>query len=130
MTFLAPLEIVSARGRAKVVFDFEYVWEVYKPAEKRRWGYYVLPVLYGDRLVARMDARLDRKTQTFHVLGLWLEDHQPQDEAAFWEAFGRGLASFARFHSAERIDAAGIAPPALRARVRDVLSTGVYQSVT
>jgi hypothetical protein len=43
MTILAPLEIVSARGRAAELFDFEYVWEVYKPAEKRRWGYYVMP---------------------------------------------------------------------------------------
>jgi len=51
VTFLAPLEIVSARGRAKQVFGFDYVWEVYKPVEQRRWGYYVLPILYGDDLV-------------------------------------------------------------------------------
>jgi uncharacterized protein YcaQ len=50
--FLAPLDIVSARGRAQQLFDFEYVWEVYKPAHRRRWGYYVLPILWGYRLAA------------------------------------------------------------------------------
>jgi uncharacterized protein YcaQ len=43
MTFLAPLDIVSARGRARKLFDFEYKWEVYTPVHQRRWGYYVLP---------------------------------------------------------------------------------------
>ena len=42
-TFLSPLDPVSARGRAKPLFGFDYVWEVYKPAHLRRWGYYVLP---------------------------------------------------------------------------------------
>ena len=54
VVFLAPLDIVSARGRANWLFDFEYVWEVYKPAPARRWGYYTLPILYGDQLVARL----------------------------------------------------------------------------
>ncbi len=62
--FLAPLDIVSTRGRARWLFDFEYLWEVYKPAAKRRWGYYTLPILYGDRLVAQLDPRLDRATAT------------------------------------------------------------------
>ena len=42
--FLAPLDPVSARGRAKTLFDFDYVWEVYKPEEKRKYGYYTLPI--------------------------------------------------------------------------------------
>jgi uncharacterized protein YcaQ len=64
VTFLAPLEMVSARGRAKVVFDFS-TCGAYKPAGKRRWGYYVLPVLYGDRLVARMDVKLTARPARF-----------------------------------------------------------------
>src|SRR5258706_11323682 len=51
VVFLAPLDHVSARGRAKVLFGFDYVWEVYKPEHQRRFGYYTLPVLLGDRLV-------------------------------------------------------------------------------
>ena len=75
MTFLAPLEIVSARGRARELFNFEYLWEVYKPQEQRRWGYYTLPILYRERLVARSDLKLDRDTSTLVVKGFWLEEH-------------------------------------------------------
>ena len=73
-TFLAPLDPVSARKRAAPLFDFDYIWEVYTPAPKRKFGYYALPVLWGDRLVARFDGRLERATSTFAILGLWLED--------------------------------------------------------
>jgi uncharacterized protein YcaQ len=104
VTLLAPLEIVSARGRSSWLFDFDYIWEVYKPAAARRWGYYTLPVLFGDRLVARLDPRLDRATQTLRILGYWREPDALMDEAAFAEALARGLARFARFLNARRID--------------------------
>ena len=116
VTFLAPLDIVSARGRAKKIFDFEYLWEVYKPVHQRRWGYYVLPILYGDDLVARLDPKLDRQTNTLHVLGFWLEDDAPKD-AAFADALGRGLARFAQFVGAQKVDVSGIAQRKLRAAV-------------
>jgi len=74
VVFLAPLDPVSARGRAKVLFGFDYVWEVYKPEGQRKFGYYTLPVLWGDRLVARFDSKLDRTSNTLVILGLWLED--------------------------------------------------------
>ena len=58
MIFLAPLDqFVWDRVALKYIFGFDYVWEVYKPQKLRKWGYYVLPVLYGDRLVARFDSR-------------------------------------------------------------------------
>jgi uncharacterized protein YcaQ len=60
--FLAPLDHVSARGRAKVLFGYDYVWEMNKPERQRKFGYYTLPILWGDRLVARFDSRLDRTT--------------------------------------------------------------------
>lgn len=107
---LAPLEIVSARGRSDWLFDFEYIWEVYKPAAARRWGYYTLPILYGDRLVARLDPRLDRPTQTLRILGFWREEGAIADESAFAEALARGLARFAQFLGARRIDVSGLAP--------------------
>src|SRR5690349_4893608 len=74
VVFLAPLDPVSARGRAKVLFGFDYIWEVYKPVHLRRFGYYTLPILWGDRLVARFDSKLDRTTDTLVILGFWLED--------------------------------------------------------
>ena len=55
VVFLSPLDPVSARGRAKVLFGFDYVWEVYKPVDQRKFGYYVLPILWGDKLVGRFD---------------------------------------------------------------------------
>lgn len=111
--FLAPLDPVSARGRAARLFDFDYVWEVYKPAAKRRFGYYTLPVLWGDRLVARFDSKLDRTTNTFVILGFWLEDDALAHDAAFAEALARGFASFVTFLGAKRLDAAAI-PKKLR----------------
>ncbi|BBB49686.1 winged helix-turn-helix domain-containing protein [Pelolinea submarina] len=101
--FLAPLEFVSARGRAKGIFQFEYTWEIYKPAHTRVYGPYTLPMLYGDRLVGRMDAKLDRPNRTLIVNGLWLEEGFHAD-AAYQAAFERGLAHFARFLGAERVD--------------------------
>ena len=56
------------------LWGFDYRWEVYVPAAKRRWGYYVLPLLYGDRFVGRIEPRIDRKTGTLRILGLWWED--------------------------------------------------------
>ncbi|HSN74269.1 MAG TPA: crosslink repair DNA glycosylase YcaQ family protein [Anaerolineae bacterium] len=103
VTFLAPLDIVSARGRAKRLFDFEYKWEVYTPAAQRRWGYYTLPILYGDRLVGRLDPKLDRKSMTLHVNGFWLEEHAPTDDPAFARALARGLTSFAAFVEAREL---------------------------
>jgi hypothetical protein len=112
--FLAPLDIVSARGRAQQLFDFDYVWEVYKPAVQRRWGYYTLPVLWGDRLVARLDPRLDRKTATLEIKGFWLEDSIATDDSDFAAALARGLIRFAAFAGAQRLSLVGIAEPTLR----------------
>jgi uncharacterized protein YcaQ len=121
VTFLAPLEMVSARGRAKQVFDFEYLWEVYKPAHQRRWGYYTLPILYGDDLVARLDPKLDRKTNALHILGFWLEDDAPKDEA-FANALGRGLARFAKLVNAQHIKLDAMQPRRLRTQVLKILN--------
>jgi hypothetical protein len=116
--FLAPLDPVSARGRAKVVFGFDYVWEVYKPEHQRKFGYYTLPVLWGDRLVARFDSQLDRTTDTFVILGLWLEDKALGKDEAFAEALARGLARFVTFLGARRLEARAIREPLLRQRAR------------
>jgi uncharacterized protein YcaQ len=113
VTLLAPLEIVSARGRAKKVFDFDYVWEVYKPLHQRKWGYYTLPILYGDDLVARLDPKFDRTTNTLHILGFWLEDDAPKD-AAFADALANGLKRFANMIGAKKIDLGAMKPPKLR----------------
>jgi uncharacterized protein len=112
--FLAPLEQVSARGRAKDLFGFDYVWEVYKPVSQRKFGYYTLPVLWGDRLVARFDSKLDRAANTFVILGFWLEDQALGRDPAFAEALAHGFARFLTFLGADRLAAKEISQPLLR----------------
>lgn len=117
VVFLAPLDPVSARGRAKVVFGFDYVWEVYKPEHQRKFGYYTLPILWGDRLVARFDSKFDRTTSTFIILGLWLEDQALGSDEAFAEALAGGFARFVAFLGAGRLEAAAVHEPLLRQRL-------------
>jgi hypothetical protein len=75
VAFLGPLDpLVWDRAFLRALYDFDYVWEVYVPGPKRRWGYYVLPMLYGDRLVGRIELRADRKAGVLGVLGVWWED--------------------------------------------------------
>ena len=65
---LSPFDrLIHDRVRAEQLFGFEYVLEMYKPKDKRRWGYFALPVLHGDRLVGKLDATADRKTGTLVV---------------------------------------------------------------
>ncbi|HEX8982573.1 MAG TPA: crosslink repair DNA glycosylase YcaQ family protein [Ktedonobacterales bacterium] len=112
ITLLAPLEIVSARSRSNWLFDFEYLWEVYKPAATRRWGYYTLPILYGDRLVARLDPRLDRTASTLIINGYWPEPNAIADTAAYREALAGGLIRFGQFLGARRINLDALSPAA------------------
>jgi uncharacterized protein YcaQ len=114
--FLAPLDQVSARGRAKILFGFDYVWEVYKPEHKRKFGYYTLPVLWGDRLVARFDSKLDRTSSTFIILGLWLEDESLGKDEAFADSLAAGFKRFVTFLGASKLDAKAIREPLLRRR--------------
>ncbi len=116
-TFLSPLDPVSARGRAKPLFGFAYVWEVYKPAEKRSFGYYTMPILWGDRLVGRFDPKLDRTTGTLVINGLWLEDEALARNAAFGDALAAGMKRFIRLLDAKRLDITAVPQPALRKRL-------------
>ena len=65
---LSPFDrLLHDRKRMKEVFEFDYLLEMYKPAAQRRWGYYALPILYGDRLVGKLDARADRTAGVLRV---------------------------------------------------------------
>jgi len=92
--FLSPLDpLLWGRNALKELWDFEYAWEVYKPAAKRRWGYYVLPVLYGDRFVARFDGRYDTTSGTLQVLAYHEEPGGlPWSHPTISSAFQRFLA--------------------------------------
>ncbi len=79
--FLSPFDpIVWNRPRGEWIFDFEYKIEIYVPKEKRRYGYYVMPFLLGDRLVGRCDMKTDRDAGVLRVLSAFAEDHANIDE--------------------------------------------------
>jgi uncharacterized protein YcaQ len=89
VAFLAPLDpLVWDRDFLRSCFDFDYVWEVYVPAARRRWGYYVLPILFGDRLVGRIEPRIDRRANRLEIVGAWWEDgFDPLEADGFLETF-------------------------------------------
>ncbi len=103
---LAPLDALlwDRRGLAGL-FDFEYVWEVYKPASQRRWGYYVVPVVVGDRFVARFDARRedDGAGGRLRVHGWWWEDALEGPSADVLTAVEAGLARFLGYLDVRRV---------------------------
>ena len=103
--FLAPLDPLAwDRDLLRSLFDFDYVWEVYVPARKRRWGYYVLPILYGDAIVGRIEPRIERTTGTVRVVGLWWEANVDElADPGLAGAVADALEAHRRFAGATRI---------------------------
>jgi len=99
VAFLAPLDpLVWDRDFLRRCYDFDYVWEVYVPAAKRRWGYYVLPILFGDRLVGRIEPRIDRKAEALRIVGIWWEDgFDPLADDRFLPALGDAIEAHRQF---------------------------------
>jgi uncharacterized protein len=74
-TFLSPFDrLVHDRKRAEALWGFDYRLEMYVPKAKREYGYYVLPILRGDRVIGRIEPLHDRKAAELRVLGTWWED--------------------------------------------------------
>jgi uncharacterized protein YcaQ len=124
VAFLAPLDpLVWDRQLLRPLFGFDYVWEVYVPASKRRWGYYVLPVWFGDRLVGRIEPRIDRQAEALRVVGLWWEDgFDPLAEDGFVDAFAAALEAHRRFADVKSIEVPRqIRPRGLAAATRSAL---------
>ena len=99
---LSPFDrLIYDRERALELFGFEYRLEIYVPPAKRRWGYYVLPILHGDRLVAKADAKADRAKDVLRVIALHLEANTSQDDVAAAE---RELEKLAGWLGLERVN--------------------------
>ena len=100
---LSPFDnAVIQRKRLQRFFDFDYQIECYVPEPKRKYGYFCLPVLYGDRFVARMDPKADRASKVFHVKTIHFEEgFKPED--GFNKAFAYKLKAFATFNGCSEI---------------------------
>jgi hypothetical protein len=98
VTFLSPFDrLVHDRDRALALWDFFYRLEMYVPAAKREYGYYVLPILHGDRIVGRIEPVFDRREKVLRVDGLWWEKgEKPVD-------LDEPLASLAEFLGADTV---------------------------
>jgi uncharacterized protein len=106
VAFLPPFDpIVWDRPFLKSLFDFDYVWELFHPPAKRRWGWYVLPMLFRDRLVGRIEPRIDREGGRVEVIGLWWEDRfNPARADGFVDALREALRAYLRFARVDRLE--------------------------
>jgi uncharacterized protein YcaQ len=111
---LSPFDpFIINRKRLVELFDFDYRIECYVPKEKRVYGYFALPILWGDQFVGLVDTRADRKQATLVVESFHLTKSL-QDDAAFFDALTRELMGFARFNRCRNIDFAPHRPNADR----------------
>ena len=97
LEFLAPLDpMLWDRKLVEALWDYHYKWEIYTPVNQRKYGYYVLPILYGDKFVGRIEAAADRKAATLVVRNIWYEDGVKQTKklARAIEGACRRLAKF------------------------------------
>ncbi len=98
LEFLAPLDpMLWDRKLIEALFGFQYSWEIYTPASKRKYGYYVLPVLYGDRLVGRIEPKADRKANSLTVQNIWFEPGVRQTKTLFG-MIDKAVCRLARFN--------------------------------
>jgi hypothetical protein len=106
VAFLAPLDsLVWDRQLLRTLYDFDYIWEVYVPEAKRKWGYYVLPLWFGDRFVGRIEPRIERKAGVVRIVGLWFERGFVASRAeGFVPAFRDALSAYMDFADARRIE--------------------------
>jgi hypothetical protein len=106
VAFVAPFDSLLWDTKLLAdLFGFDFVWEGFFKPEKRRWGYYVLPILFGDRFVGRIEPRIDRERRRVEVLGVWWEDGSaPKRADGFVDAMRDALGAYVRFAGAESLE--------------------------
>ncbi len=105
VAFIAPFDsLLWDTALLASLFGFDYVWEGFFSPAKRRWGYYVLPIIFGDRFVGRFEPRIEREEGVVHVHDIWWEDgFVPLRADGFVEAMRDALRDYLRFAAAERL---------------------------
>jgi uncharacterized protein YcaQ len=106
VAFLSPFDpLIWDRAFLASLFGFDYVWDLFHPPAKRRFGWYVLPMLFRDRFVGRIEPRIEREKGTVQVIGLWWEDgFVPPRAAGFVDALREALRAYVAFAGATRLD--------------------------
>lgn len=103
VSILSPFDnLIIQRDRLAQLFDFKYTLECYVPANKRVYGYYVMPILYGNQFVGRLDPKADRKKKNFILRNIYFEDQFAVDEN-FQHAFAVRLKNMMQFNGCETI---------------------------
>lgn len=104
LEFIAPLDnLIWDRDFIKKLFNFDYIWEIYMPKEKRKYGYYVLPILYGTRFIGRIEAIANRKSKTLEVKNIYLEENIKQT-LKLKEKMHSSITRLMKFNNLEIID--------------------------
>ncbi len=120
--FVAPLDnLLWNRRMISDIFDFNYAWEVYKVPEKRIYGYYVMPLLYGTRFIGRLDPKLDRQNKKMIINSLLLEEKDL--DRGFISELAETLQRFLEFHDASRVSIVRTQPKELKDALRRELNT-------
>jgi len=115
VTLFSPLDpTIIDRRRTRTLFDFDYVWEIYKKPELVRFGRYTMPILWGDQLVGRIDLRTDRPSHTLVINGIWLQDNTLARNTQFRDALRCGLHRTMAFLQADQLDATAVTDPPIR----------------
>lgn len=109
-TLLSPFDnLICDRKRTELIFNFKFTIEIYVPKHKRQYGYYVLPILQGDRLIGRIDPLMDRKKKSLIINNVYAEPNAP-DDAETVTGIKTAVQSLADFLGAKTIDYAGTVP--------------------
>ncbi|MCJ7524847.1 MAG: winged helix DNA-binding domain-containing protein [Candidatus Aminicenantes bacterium] len=116
--------LVISRSRLKERFAFDYTLECYVPKEKRRHGYFVLPILFGENIVGRLDPKADRRNRSFIVRHLAIEPGFAGAEGLLPE-LGRALGELARFNGCEKIILENVQPKKLSGPLKKALALGM-----
>ncbi|MEJ2544562.1 MAG: crosslink repair DNA glycosylase YcaQ family protein [Calditrichaceae bacterium] len=121
--FLSPFDnLIIQRDRVKRLFDFDYTLECYVPEPKRKHGYFVHPILFGDQLVGRIDPRADRKSKNMILNKVTFEDAFEPDDM-FYDMFAEKLIEFMKFNRCNTISIKNVRPAKLKSKIKAELHT-------